>query len=72
MHHAKNRGNKDTINTIKDISLPQSCLRTYNSGKGLPHDCGSILDSILLRGLPCLHDFSHGASHPYIPINSIE
>ena len=28
------------------------------------HDCASILDSIkslLLRGLPCFHDFSHGA-----------
>ena len=21
---------------------------------------------VLLRGLPCFHDFSHGASHPYI------
>ena len=20
---------------------------------------------VLLRGLPCFHDFSHGASHPY-------
>ena len=27
---------------------------------------------VLLRGLPCFHDFSHGASHPYIPIHSIE
>ena len=23
---------------------------------------------VLLRGLPCFHDFSHGASHPYIPV----
>ena len=22
---------------------------------------------VLLRGFPCFHDFSHGASHPYIP-----
>ena len=22
----------------------------------------------LLRGFPCFHDFSHGPSHPYIPI----
>ena len=27
---------------------------------------------VLLRGLPCFHDFSHGASHPYILIHSIE
>ena len=26
---------------------------------------------VLLRGLPCFHDFSHGASHPYIPISFI-
>ena len=25
---------------------------------------------VLLRGLPCFHDFSHGSSHPYIPIHS--
>ena len=29
------------------------------------HDCASILDSIA-KGIPCFHDFSHGASlHPY-------
>ena len=27
---------------------------------------------VLLRGLPRFHDFLHGASHPYIPIHSIE
>ena len=27
---------------------------------------------VLLKGFPCFHDFSHGASHPYIPIHSIE
>ena len=27
---------------------------------------------VLLRGLPCFHDISHGASHPYIPIHSID
>ena len=31
------------------------------------HDCASILDSMY-----CFHDFSHGASHPFIPINSVE
>ena len=24
----------------------------------------------LLRGFPCFHKFSHGGSHPYIPIHS--
>ena len=29
------------------------------------HDCAGILDSIA-KGIPCFHDFSHGASlHPY-------
>ena len=27
---------------------------------------------VLLRGFPCSHDFSHSASHPYIPIHSLE
>ena len=22
---------------------------------------------VLLKGFPCFHNFSHGASHPYIP-----
>ena len=26
---------------------------------------------VLLRGLPCFHDFLHGASHPYILIHSM-
>ena len=26
---------------------------------------------VLLRGFPCFHDFSHDASHPYIPIHSM-
>ena len=30
--------------------------------------CFMIPLIVLLRGLPCFHDFSHGASHPYIPI----
>ena len=34
------------------------------------HDCASILDSIVKRGLPCFYDFSHGTPHPYIPIHS--
>ena len=27
---------------------------------------------VLLKGFPCFHDFSHGVSHPYIAIHSIE
>ena len=33
------------------------------------HDYAGSLYSI---GFPCFHDFSHGESHPYIPIHSIE
>ena len=34
------------------------------------HDCASILYSIA-KGFPCFRNFSHGASHPYIPIHSL-
>ena len=27
---------------------------------------------VLLGGFPCFHNFSHGASHPYILIHSVE
>ena len=65
MYHAKNRGNKDLSNTIKDTStimrnpLPELCrdgLRMI------------VLVSliVLLRGFPCFQDLSHGPSlHPY-------
>ena len=61
MHHAKNRGNKE-------IPLASTIMRNpsvHNAGKGLRM---IVLISliVLLRGCPCFHDFSHGASlHPY-------
>ena len=56
-------------NTMKDTStvmrnpLPELCREGLRM---------IVLVSliVLLRGLPCFHDFSHGASHPYIPIHN--
>ena len=64
MHHAKNRGNKEIPLAILSRILAQSCV---------PELCREGLRMIvlvslivLLRGFPCFHDFSHGASlHPY-------
>ena len=67
MHHAKTRGNKENplSNTITDTStilrnpLPELCREGLRM---------IVLVSliVLLRGFPCFHDFSHGASlHPY-------
>ena len=46
--------------------LAQSCVTFCLNYVGrVTHDCASILDSIA-KGIPCFHDFSHGASlHPY-------
>ena len=59
------------INTIKDTRI---IMRNP-----LPELCRNGLRMIvlvslivLLRGFPCSHDFSHSASHPYIPIHSLE
>ena len=67
MHHAKNRGNKEIPLAIPSRILAQSCVTLCLNYVGrVTHDCASILDGILLRGFPCFHDFSHGASlHPY-------
>ena len=67
MHHAKNRGNKEIpLAIIKDTSTimrkPLSELYMYGGLRMI------VLVSliVLLRGFPCFHDFSHGASlHPY-------
>ena len=40
MHHAKNRGNK-----VIPLAILSRIL-AHNSGKGVTHDCASILDSI--------------------------
>ena len=73
MHHAKNRGNKEIRLAILSRILAQSCvtLRLNICREGL---CMIVLVSliVLLKGFPCFHDFSHGASHPYIPIHSSE
>ena len=63
MHHAKNRGNKEIPLAILSRILAQSCVTPpyIIQAKGY----ASILDSIA-KGIPCCHDFSHGASlHPY-------
>ena len=65
MHHAKNRGNKEiplailSTSTIMRNPLPELCREGLRM---------IVLVSliVLLRGFPCFHDFSHGASlHPY-------
>ena len=65
MHNAKNRGNKVIPLAILSRILAQSCVTP------LPELCREGLRMImlvslivLLRGLPCFHDFSHCASHP--------
>ena len=70
MHHAKNRGNKVIPLAILSRILAQSCVTPpyiikAKAFKGLRM---IVLVSLiaLLRGLPCFHDFSHGASlHPH-------
>ena len=73
MHHAKNRGNKEIRLAILSRILAQSCVTLCLNicREGL---CMIVLVSliVLLKGFPCFHDFSHGASHPYIPIHSSE
>ena len=39
-------------------------------GRGYALLCYIVSLIVLLRGFPCLHDFLHGASNPYIPIHS--
>ena len=70
MHYAKNRVNKVIPLAILSGILAQSCVTPpyIPKAKGLRM---IVLVSliVLLRGLPCLHDFSHSASRPYIPMN---
>ena len=67
MHHEKNRGNKAIPLAIQSCVTPPYIIKA----KGLRM---IVLVSliVLLRGLPCFHDFSHGASLPYILIHSNE
>ena len=59
MHHAKNRGNKE-----KDTSTIMRNPPYIIQVKGYMIVLVSLI--VLLRGFPCFHDFSHGASlHPY-------
>ena len=47
MHHAKNRGNKETPLAILSRILAQSCVTLCLNYVGrVTHDCASILDSI--------------------------
>ena len=73
MHHAKNRGNKVIPLAILSRILAQSCVTPpyIIKAKGLRM---IVLVSliVLLKGLPCFRHFTRGASHPYIPIHSME
>ena len=75
MHYVKNRGNKEIPLAILSRILAQSCVTPLPElcREGL-RTCMIVLVSliVLLGGFPCFHDFSHSASHPYIPIHSIE
>ena len=67
MHHAKNRGNKEIPLAILSRILAQSYVTPpyIIQAKGL-HMIVLVSLIVLLRGFPCFHDFSHGASlHPY-------
>ena len=71
MHHVKNRGNKEIPLAILSRILAQSCVTPpyiIYSGKGLRM---MVLDSIA-KGISLFPRFSHGASHPYISIHSVE
>ena len=51
----------------KNSILAQSCVTPpyIYPGKGVTHECASILDSIA-KGTSCFHYFLHGASlHPH-------
>ena len=70
MDHVKNHGNKEFPIAILSGIQTRSCIIPpyIYSGKGLRM---IVLVSliVLLRGI---HDFSHGAALPYIPIHSVE
>ena len=60
------------------LSNTRKCPKDTITSNLLPELCREGLRMIvlvslivLLRAFPCFHDFSHGASHPYIPIHSI-
>ena len=62
MHHVKNRGNKEIPLSILSRILAQSCVTLCLNYVGrVTHDCANSL-IVLLRGFPCFHNFSHGAS----------
>ena len=71
----KNCGNKVIPLAILSRVLAQSCVtplpELHVCREGL-HMIVLVSLIVLLRGLPCFHDVSHGASQPYIPIHSIE
>ena len=73
MHHAKNHGNKEIPVAILSSILAQSCVTPpyIIKAKGL-HMIVLVYLIVLLGGFPCFRDFSHGASHPYILIHSVE
>ena len=68
MHHAKTmETRKSPSNTIKDTYVTL-CLNKCREGLYMIVLVSLI---VLLWGIPCFYDFSHGASHLYIPIHSV-
>ena len=65
--------NKEIPLAILSRILAQSCVTPpyIIQAKGL-HMIVLVSLIVLLEGFPCFHDFSHGASRPYIPIYSVE
>ena len=60
----------DTYGVIPEVHKHDDNWQpTLHSGKGVTHDCASILDSIA-KGTSCFHHFC--IVHPYIAIHSVE
>ena len=76
MQHAKNRRNKEVPLAILSRILAQSCItpawiyvhvHVHVSREGLRLIV--LISLVLLRGLSCSHDFSHGASFSFSWMN---
>ena len=66
MHHEKKRGNKEIPLAILSRILAQSCVTppyiVLVFRQRVTDDCAIVSLIVLLRGCPCFHVFSHGAS----------
>ena len=71
MYHVKIRGNKVIPLATLSRILAQSCVTPPYEIKAMGLRMFVLVSLIVFaKGLPCFHQFSHGASHPYIPIHS--